>query len=59
MLLKFHEAPYTVAQLYGLPRAILGVFNTILNKISFKILKFSNRPSVFFPSNQLYHSYVG
>jgi hypothetical protein len=48
--LKFHEAPHTVAQLYGLPRGIsLTLFYT---KMSFKILKFSNRPSVLFPSNQ-------
>jgi hypothetical protein len=31
-----HEAPYTVAKLYGLPRGILGVFNTILHKNEFE-----------------------
>jgi hypothetical protein len=34
--LKFHEAPHTVAQLYGLPHAILHVFNTILYENEFQ-----------------------
>jgi hypothetical protein len=31
--------PIQVAQLYGLPHGILHVFNTILSKMSFKIIK--------------------
>jgi hypothetical protein len=32
----FHEAPHTVAQLYGLPHGILNVFNTILYENEFQ-----------------------
>jgi hypothetical protein len=35
-LLKFHEAPNTVAQLYGLPHGILHIFNTILYENEFQ-----------------------
>jgi hypothetical protein len=35
-LLVFHEEPYTVAQLYGLPRGILEVFNIILYENEFQ-----------------------
>jgi hypothetical protein len=31
-----HEAPHTVAQLYGLPHGILHVFNTILYENEFQ-----------------------
>jgi hypothetical protein len=48
--LKFHETPHTV---YGLPRGILHVFYT---KMSFKILKFSNRPSCQSSSRAIYLS---
>jgi hypothetical protein len=34
--IKFHEAPHTVAQLYGVPHGILGVFNTILYENEFQ-----------------------
>jgi hypothetical protein len=34
--LIFHEAPCTVAQLYGLPHGILHVFNTILYENEFQ-----------------------
>jgi hypothetical protein len=38
--------PHTVAQLYGLRQRILSVFKTLFyTRISFKILKLSNRPS--------------
>jgi hypothetical protein len=36
MLFKFHEAPHTVAQLYGLPHGILHVFNIILYENEFQ-----------------------
>jgi hypothetical protein len=53
-LLKFHEAAHIVQQLYGVPHGIvqesLRLFYT---NVGFKILKFSNRPSLFFPSIQL------
>jgi hypothetical protein len=45
---SLHEAPHTVAQLYGL--SLIQFFT----KMSFKILKFSNRLSLFFQSIQLY-----
>jgi hypothetical protein len=47
--------PYIVGQLYGVPHGILRVFKTLFyKKITFKILKLSNRPSIFFPSILLY-----
>jgi hypothetical protein len=33
---RFHEAPHTVAQLYGLPHGILRVFNNILYQNEFQ-----------------------
>jgi hypothetical protein len=32
----FHEAPHTVAQLYGLPNGILHIFNTIFYENEFQ-----------------------
>jgi hypothetical protein len=51
-LLKLHEAPHTVAQLYGLPHGILHVFNTILYEKEFQNLQ-QTIMSIFFPSNLL------
>jgi hypothetical protein len=33
--IKFHEAPYIAAQLYGVPHGILRVFNSILYENEF------------------------
>jgi hypothetical protein len=54
-LLKLHEAPHTVAQLYGLPHGILHVFNTILYEKEFQNPQISQQTimSIFFPSNLL------
>jgi hypothetical protein len=47
---KFHEAVQIVGQLYGVPHGIFQESLTLFyTKVCFKILKFSNRPSVFFP----------
>jgi hypothetical protein len=35
-LIKFNDAPYIAAQLYGVPHWILGVFNTILYENEFQ-----------------------
>jgi hypothetical protein len=58
-LLKFHEAPHIVGQPYGVPHGIFQKSLTLFyTKVSFQILKFYNRPSVLFPSIQLYISSI-
>jgi hypothetical protein len=41
------EGPHTVAQLYELPREILGVFNTILYKNKFQNPQILHQPVRF------------
>jgi maltose-binding protein MalE len=50
---KLYEATRIVGQLYGVPHGIKESLPLFYTKMSFKILKFSNRPLVFFPSIQL------
>jgi hypothetical protein len=52
-VLKFHEAPHTVAHYMGCLMEFKESLTLFYTKMSFKILKFSNRPSVFFPSKLL------
>jgi hypothetical protein len=48
-LLKLHEAPHAVAQLYGLPHGIFHVFNTILYENEFQ------NPQMFQQTISLFH----
>jgi hypothetical protein len=48
MTVRFHEAPHTVAQLYGLPHGILRAFNTILYENEFQ------NPQIFQQTISLY-----
>jgi hypothetical protein len=50
-LFKFHEAPHTVAQLYGLPHEILHVFNTILYENEFQNPQIFQQTISLFPEH--------
>jgi hypothetical protein len=45
----FHEAPHTVAQLYGLPHGLLHVFNTILYENEFQTPQIFQQTISLFP----------
>jgi hypothetical protein len=50
-VLKFHEAPHTVAQLFGVPHGILGVFNTILYENEFQNPQIFQQTISLFPKH--------
>jgi hypothetical protein len=57
-LFKFHEAPHTVAQLYGLPHGILHAFYTSLYEIEFQNPQiFQQTISLFPEQSTLYSTY--
>jgi 3-isopropylmalate dehydratase small subunit len=53
MVLKFHEAPHTAAQLYGVPHVILRVFNTIFYENEFQNPQIFQQTISFFPEQTL------
>jgi hypothetical protein len=48
---RFHEAPYTVAQLYRLPHGILHLFNTILYENEFQNPQILQQTISLFPEH--------